>query len=106
MTADGKPGEQQGEPMLNLWGNQPTGDCDTANCRDFLKVGTLGLTGLGLSGLLRERAKAAEEGRARKNTSVVWIWLGGGATHIETFDPKMEAPVEFRSCVDSVKTNV
>lgn len=92
--------------MLNFWGNKVASDCESANRRDFLKVGTLGMSGLGLSGLLRERARAAEEGRVRKDTSVVWVWLGGGPTHIETFDPKMEAPVEFRSCVDAAKTNV
>jgi hypothetical protein len=92
--------------MLNFWGNNLAGDCERSNRRDFLKVGSLGLTGLGLSGLLRNRARAESTGRAAKDTSVVWIWLGGGATHIETFDPKMEAPVEFRSCVGSLQTNV
>jgi hypothetical protein len=92
--------------MLNFWGRRLVGDCEGSNRRDFLKIGSLGLTGLGLPHLLRERARAAEAGRPQKNTSVVWIWLGGGPSHIETFDPKMEAPVEFRSCVGSVKTNV
>jgi hypothetical protein len=92
--------------MLNFWGQKQASDCEGSNRRDFLKIGTLGLTGLGLPGLLRGRAKAAEEGRENKDTSVVWIWLGGGPTHIETFDPKMDAPVEFRSCVGALKTNV
>src|SRR4029079_11368859 len=39
-------------------------------------------------------------------TSVVWLWLGGGPTHIETFDPKMSAPAEFRSITGAVKTNL
>jgi hypothetical protein len=34
------------------------------------------------------------------------LWLGGGPTHVETFDPKMSAPVEFRSTVGAVRTNV
>src|SRR5260370_14204939 len=92
--------------MLNFLGKRLVGDCEGSNRRDFLKIGTLGLTGLGLAHLLRDRANAASEGRDSKDTSVVWIWLGGGATHIETFDPKMDAPAEFRSCVGSVKTNV
>jgi len=92
--------------MLNFWGNRLRGDCEGSNRRDFLKIGSLGLTGLGLPHLLRERARAAEAGQPRKNTSVVWIWLGGGPSHIETFDPKMDAPVEFRSCVGALKTNV
>jgi Protein of unknown function (DUF1501) len=92
--------------MLNLFGRNTPRDCEGASRRDFLRVGSLGMTGLGLSGLLRQRAQAAAAGKATTDTSVVWIWLGGGATHIETFDPKMEAPVEFRSCVGETRTNV
>src|SRR5262249_40944133 len=36
----------------------------------------------------------------------IWLWLGGGPTHVETFDPKMSAPVEFRSTVGAVQSNV
>src|SRR5262245_40501970 len=92
--------------MFNLWGKQTGTDCDGATRRDFLKIGTLGLTGLSLSGLLRLQQAAAGSGKSVKDTSVVWLWLGGGATHIETFDPKMEAPAEYRSMVGAVKTNV
>src|SRR5579871_6510941 len=92
--------------MLNLWGRQQPTDCEGTSRRDFLKIGSLGMTGFGLSNLLRGRAQAATTGKLAKDTSVVWLWLGGGATHIETFDPKMEAPVEFRSTVGAVKTNV
>jgi hypothetical protein len=89
--------------MLSLWGKQLTSDCEGHNRREFLKVGALGMTGLGLAGLLRERARAAST-HSVKDTSVVWIWLGGGPTHIETFDPKMEAPAEFRSVVGAIDT--
>jgi len=57
-----------------------------------------------LPDLLRARAVAAQEGKSTRKTSVVWLWLGGGPTHIETFDPKMSAPMEFRSTVGAVKT--
>jgi hypothetical protein len=90
--------------MLNLLGSRKATACDGATRRDFLKVGALGLGGLLLPDLLRARAAAARAGQATKNTSVVWLWLGGGPTHVETFDPKMSAPVEFRSTVGSVKT--
>jgi len=92
--------------MFNLLGSRNGAYCDGASRRDFLKVGALGLTGFTLSNLLRARAAAATEGRPTKNTSVVWLWLGGGPTHIETFDPKMSAPAEFRSTVGSVQSSV
>ena len=92
--------------MLNLWGKRQRSDCEGTSRRDFLKLGALGLTGLSLSGLLRQRAAAAAAGKAVKDTSVVWLWLSGGASQIETFDPKMDAPAEYRSMVGAVETSV
>src|SRR4051812_40005580 len=71
--------------------------CDGSTRRDFLKVGALGLGGLTLPNLLRARAAAVAAGKQTKNTSVVWLFLGGGMSHIESFDPKMSAPAEYRS---------
>ena len=92
--------------MLNLWGRAYGSDCEGVNRRSFLKVGSLALSGLTLPGLMQARAKAAAAGHTVKDTSVVWLWLAGGPTHIETFDPKMDAPVEFRSAVGEVETSI
>ena len=92
--------------MLTLTGNRRSHDCDGQTRRDFLRVGALGSGALTLPGLLQSRAAAASEGRPTKNTSVVWVWLSGGPTHVETFDPKMTAPVEYRSTTGEVKTNL
>jgi hypothetical protein len=92
--------------MLHLPVPRSGATCDGASRRDFLKAGSLAFGGLMLADLLRGRALAASRGTPTKNTSVVWLWLGGGPTHVETFDPKMTAPVEFRSAVGAVKTNV
>jgi hypothetical protein len=92
--------------MFNLWGSRKGTACDGTTRRDFLKIGVLGATGLMLPDLLRARAQAAASGQPTRNTSVVWLWLGGGPTHVETFDPKMSAPAEFRSVVGAVQSNV
>ena len=92
--------------MFSLFGSRKGPLCDGHTRRDFLKAGALGLGGWTLADLLRARAAAAAGGQSKRNTSVVWLWLGGGPTHIETFDPKMSAPAEFRSVVGAVKTNV
>ena len=92
--------------MLTLTGNRRSRDCDGQTRRDFLQVGTLGTGALALPGLLQSRAHAASNSRATKNTSVIWVWLSGGPTHVETFDPKMTAPVEYRSTTGEVKTNL
>jgi hypothetical protein len=92
--------------MLQLWSNRRRTACDGTTRRDFLRIGALGMGGLMLPDLLRARAQASAQGQPTRNTSVVWLWLGGGPTHVETFDPKMEAPAEFRSTVGDVATNV
>src|SRR5262245_37160054 len=92
--------------MLTIWGERHGKDCEGTTRRNFLRVGTLGLTCLSLSNLLQSRAAVASSGALPKDTSVVWVWLGGGATHIETFDPKIDAPSEFRSAVGEVNTTI
>ncbi|MBM4067659.1 MAG: DUF1501 domain-containing protein [Planctomycetes bacterium] len=92
--------------MLNLFGKRKHATCDGGTRRDFMKIGALGMSGLMLPDLLRARARANQAGTSTRNTSVVWLWLGGGPTHVETFDPKMTAPMEFRSTVGAVQTNV
>ena len=90
--------------MFSLTGSRNGTNCDGASRRDFIKVGALGLGGFMLPDLLRARARAAAQGQPTRNTSVVWLWLGGGPTQVETFDPKPDAPVEFRSTVGNVPT--
>ena len=64
--------------------------------RSFLEAGSLALGGLGLSDLLRLRASAKKSGGTAKDTSVILIWLQGGPSHMETYDLKPNAPVEYR----------
>jgi uncharacterized protein (DUF1501 family) len=92
--------------MLQVTGGRRSRSCDGETRRDFLKVGSLGLAGLSLPQLLAARASAAQDGKASKDTSVVWLFLGGGPTHVETFDPKMTAPSELRSTTGEVATSL
>ncbi len=92
--------------MLAMRFGRRSGNCEGNSRRDFLRVGTLGLGGCSLANLLQHRAEAATSGRTSKDTSVIWLWLGGGPTQVETFDPKMTAPAEYRSVTGEVKTNL
>jgi uncharacterized protein (DUF1501 family) len=92
--------------LLELISSRRFRDCEGNSRRDFLKVGALGLGGLTLPTLLQARANAAAAGKPVKDAAVVWLWLGGGATHVETFDPKMTAPTEYRSVTGEVPTNI
>jgi uncharacterized protein (DUF1501 family) len=74
--------------------------------RAFLQVGSLALAGLGLPDLLAAKARAAESRRLFKDRSVIFLFLHGGPSQIETFDPKMGAPVEFRSTTGEVATRL
>ncbi len=65
--------------------------------RHFLSASLMaGGAGLGLGDLLRLRSLAAEQGQITPDTSVIQIWLGGGPSQFETFDPKPLAPIEIR----------
>ncbi len=68
--------------------------CDGIQRRDFLRVGGLGLAGLTLADLLRHEANAAAGSRRQK--SVIYIVLGGGPSHIDMWDLKPHAPIEYR----------
>ncbi|MBI1829954.1 MAG: DUF1501 domain-containing protein [Planctomycetes bacterium] len=81
---------------------------DRFNRRSFLNIGSLALGGLSLTNLLQTKASAAAEGRrpVLKDRSVIFLFLHGGPSQIETFDPKMTAPSEFRSVTGQVQTRI
>jgi len=92
--------------MLNFLSKRRSHDCEGTTRRDFIKVGSLGMGALALPQLLQARAEAAAAGHEVKDTSVIWLWLSGGPTHVETFDPKMTAPSEYRSVTGEVATPI
>jgi hypothetical protein len=71
--------------------------------RNFLQIGGLGLGGLALSDLLAVQAQAQSRSLTT-GRSVIFLFLHGGPSQIETFDPKMEAPSETRSATGAVST--
>jgi hypothetical protein len=93
--------------MLSITDTQNTRHCQGSSRREFLRVGSLGLlSGLGLSELFAARAKAASENSTKKDRAVVLLFLQGGPSHIEFFDPKMTAPEDVRSMTGEVQTNL
>ena len=71
--------------------------------RDFLQIGSLMLGSLSLPQLLQARTESPS---FVKDKSVVLLYLSGGASQIETFDPKMSAPAEIRSVNGEVQTSL
>ena len=78
--------------------------CDGFSRRSFLQVGMAGLGSLGASDLLR--AKEATGSADRRDTSVILIWLDGGPSQHDTYDPKPEAPAEYAGIWQPIRTNV
>src|SRR5262245_56929504 len=73
--------------------------------RDFLRVGSLGLGGLSLANLLAAQAIGASAGkRPVTGKSVIFLFMHGGPSQIETFDPKMDAPAGNRSVTGEIPT--
>ena len=78
----------------------------TLSRRDVLQVGALSLAGLTLADVLKFQAAAVQESKNRPNKSVIMIWLRGGASHIDSFDMKPEAPAEIRGELRPIATSV
>jgi hypothetical protein len=79
--------------------------CDGVTRRDSLKVGGLAALGCGMMDLLRRRAAAAQDAPPRA-TSCILLWLDGGPSHLDTFDPKSGAPAEVRGEFQPIPTSV
>ncbi|MBI3468767.1 MAG: DUF1501 domain-containing protein [Planctomycetes bacterium] len=73
--------------------------------RDFLRVGGLTFGGLSLSGLLRARAAAAPA-QVVRDKAVVFVFMHGGPSQVETFDPKMTASANVRSATGELATTL
>jgi len=84
------------------------GSCDGPTRRAMLQVGLSSVLGLGLSDLFRLRAIAGGPGGARptKVKSCILIWLAGGPSHIDTFDPKPDATPDVRGEFKAIDTSV
>src|SRR5688572_26331132 len=83
--------------------------CDGRSRRDVLQVGVLSCLGLGLADVLRCQAAQAVtpvgDRRVGRADACILIWLDGGPSHIDTFDPKPDAPVEVRGDFKAIDTS-
>jgi len=78
--------------------------CDGVNRRDFLHLGMLSAFGLSTTDMFKYQAAAGA--KSGKDLSCILIWLDGGPTHLDTFDPKPNAPVEVRGPFKTIATDV
>jgi uncharacterized protein (DUF1501 family) len=88
--------------MLRLDAGRGATYCDGLTRRDFLHAGSLGMLGLTLPAF----ARAKEAGAAQdKDVNCIMLFLLGGPSHIDTWDPKPKAPAEVRGPFQPIQTN-
>src|SRR5262245_45479879 len=79
-------------------------DCTGMDRRSFLRVGGLATLGLSLPAFLR--AREAVPVAERKNVNCILMWMQGGPSHIDSFDPKPDAPAEIRGDFGTIPTTL
>lgn len=89
--------------MLSL-GRQRARTCQTCHRRAFLQAGFSTVLGLTWADWLGVRAAGTQTGGAAKSVVLVWLW--GGPAHLDTWDPKPNAPLEYRGPFQPIATRV
>src|SRR5262245_32136470 len=79
-------------------------DCEAISRRSFLRIGGLAALGLSLPEFLR--AREAVPVADRKNVNCILMWMQGGPSHIDSFDPKPDAPPEVRGEFGTIPTTL
>jgi hypothetical protein len=78
----------------------------TPDRRSFLKAGVLGTAGLSLADLLRAEAQAPSAAKGGRPPCAIILWMRGGPSHLDMWDPKPAAPVEYRGEFGTTRTKV
>ena len=73
--------------------------------RGFMRIGLTGFVSLGLPGLLKLQAENATK-PARERTAVILVWLRGGCSHLDTYDPKPDIGSEYRGPFKTIRSKV
>ncbi len=88
--------------MIRLDADRPATFCDGLSRRDFLHAGAIAPLGLSLPGLARAKAAGAKD----DDVNCIMLFLVGGPSQLDTWDPKPKAPAEVRGPFQAIQTNV
>jgi len=89
--------------MFRIEAGRSVTRCDGVSRRSFVQIGAAGIGSLSLPSILRARDSSD---LSSKDTSVILIWLDGGPSHHDTYDPKPDAPREYQGIWNPIHTNV
>ncbi|MCI0464089.1 MAG: DUF1501 domain-containing protein [Gemmataceae bacterium] len=98
--------------MLDLFSGRKTSDCTGLSRRQFLRVGGLATLGLSLPTFFRLRQQASaspatpNQGPRRTAVNCILLWMQGGPSHLDTLDPKPNAPAEVRGEFGTIPTRI
>src|SRR5580704_1261980 len=98
--------------MLVIPGAQDKATCDGMTRRELLRIGGSSLLGLSLADLIRNQATASEPANHgsgpgwNRAKSVIMIYLQGGPSHLDLWDPKPDAPERVRSIFEPINTRL
>jgi hypothetical protein len=90
--------------MVNI-GYRMQRTCQEPSRRSFLQAGASSVLGLSLADLLKLQAGTGEV-FTRKARSVILLWLWGGPSQLDTWDPKPNAPLEYRGPFTPIATQI
>lgn len=80
--------------------------CDGLSRRNFVQLGVAGLASIGLGDVLRAQAAGGATQKQGNHRSCILMWLDGGPGHMDMYDMKPDAPVEYRGIWNPISTNV
>jgi hypothetical protein len=89
-----------------LVGRQRCRTCRGLTRRAFLEAGASSVLGLSLADLLHARAASGTPATTGTARSVIFLWLWGGPAHLDTWDPKPNAPLEYRGPFSPTATSI
>ncbi len=95
--------------MFRILGDPGKDLCDknlAPSRRDFLRVGGSGILGLNLASMLELKAKASAPTSGGKAKSIIMLYLQGGPSHIDLWDPKKDVPDNVRSAFNTIPTKI
>ena len=91
------------KPFISCKGPVPS--TNKIDRRELLRLGLGGFTSLSMPGLFNLRSQGATDKHSEK-TAIILVWLRGGCSHLDTFDPKPDAPAEYRGPFKQINTKV
>jgi hypothetical protein len=94
----------QGTPNMLSFGSHRVRSPHGVTRRELLQIGGSAVLGLSLPEVLRIRAQSSVSPAKAKSVMLLWLW--GGPSHLDTFDPKPDAPVDFRGPFSSIATKI